>query len=114
MARRYRVSANSAGAFFRTNQTPIYFVSPTAFNLLGIDRWLRNFFYVNYFDSFEGNHPRVFVPEERPYTEFSSMEDICNYLLRDPEVLARVKKHGPGGKAGFVIFDAETEAPAAD
>ena len=29
-------------AFFRTNQTPIYFVSPTAFNLLGIDRWVRN------------------------------------------------------------------------
>ena len=41
-------------AFFRTNQTPIYFVSPTAFNLLGIDRWVRNLFYVNYFDSFEG------------------------------------------------------------
>ena len=36
--------------FFRTNETPIYFVSPTAFNLLGIDRWVRNFFYVNYFD----------------------------------------------------------------
>ena len=53
-------------AFFRTNQTPIYFVSPTAFNLLGIDRWLRNFFYVNYFDSFEGNHPRVFVPQDAP------------------------------------------------
>ena len=50
-------------AFFRTNQTPIYFVSPTAFNLLGIDRWLRNFFYINYFDSFEGCHPRVFVPQ---------------------------------------------------
>ena len=44
-------------AFFRTNQTPIYFISPTAFNLLGIDRWLRNFFYINYFDSFEGTPP---------------------------------------------------------
>ena len=78
-------------AFFRTNQTPIYFVSPTAFNLLGIDRWLRNFFYVNYFDSFEGNHPRVFVPKERPYREFESMEDICNYLLGHKEVLDRVE-----------------------
>ena len=73
-------------AFFRTNQTPIYFVSPTAFNLLGIDRWVRNLFYVNYFDSFEGTHPRVFVPQERPYREFESMEDICNELLRDREV----------------------------
>ena len=27
--------------YFRTNRTPIYFISPTAFNLLGIDRWVR-------------------------------------------------------------------------
>ena len=100
-------------AFFRTNQTPIYFVSPTAFNLLGIDRWLRNFFYVNYFDSFEGNHPRVFVPKDRPYVEFESMEDVCNYLLEHQEVRARVEQNGPGGKAVFVMFDDETEAAAA-
>jgi biotin carboxylase len=100
-------------AYFRTNQTPIYFVSPTAFNLLGIDRWLRNFFYVNYFDSFEGNHPRVFVPKERPYREFESMEDVCNYLLEHKEVIDRVHSRGPGGKAVFVMFDDETEAAAA-
>jgi biotin carboxylase len=100
-------------AFFRTNQTPIYFVSPTAFNLLGIDRWLRNFFYINYFDSFEGNHPRVFVPKERPYREFTSMEDICNYLLGHKEVLDWVHARGPGGKAVFVMFDEDTEAAAA-
>jgi biotin carboxylase len=99
-------------AFFRTNQTPIYFVSPTAFNLLGIDRWLRNFFYINYFDSFEGSHPRVFVPKERPYREFESMEDICNYLLGHKEVLDRVQSRGPGGKAVFVMFDDDTEAAA--
>jgi biotin carboxylase len=103
-------------AFFRTNQTPVYFVSPTAFNLLGIDRWLRNFFYVNYYDSFEGSHPRVFVPKERPYREFESMEDVCNYLLEHKEVIdevnARSKSHPPG-KAVFVMFDDETEAAAA-
>src|SRR5947209_10068043 len=49
-------------SFFRTNQTPVYFVSPTPFNLLGMDRWARNFHYVNYYDSFDGGHPRVFVP----------------------------------------------------
>jgi biotin carboxylase len=100
-------------AFFRTNQTPVYFISPTAFNLLGIDRWLRNFFYVNYFDSFEGNHPRVFVPKERPYREFESMEDICNYLLGHKEVLDRVERGGAGGKAVFVMFDDETQRAAA-
>jgi biotin carboxylase len=103
-------------AFFRTNRTPIYFVSPTAFNLLGIDRWLRSFFYVNYFDSFEGNHPRVFVPSERPYREFTSMEDVCNYLLAHKEVLDRIERDavtGTTGKAVFVMFDDETEACAA-
>ena len=100
-------------AFFRTNQTPVYFVSPTAFNLLGIDRWLRNFFYVNYFDSFEGSHPRVFVPKERPYREFESMEDVCNYLLEHKEVLDQIQARGGGGKAIFVMFDDETEQAAA-
>jgi biotin carboxylase len=100
-------------AFFRTNPTPVYFVSPTAFNLLGIDRWLRNFFYVNYFDSFEGNHPRVFVPREKPYREFTSMEDVCNYLLEHKEVLDRVQRSGGDGKAVFVMFDDETEQAAA-
>ncbi len=100
--------------FFRTNQTPIYFVSPTAFNLLGIDRWVRSFFFVNYFDSFEGSHPRVFVPRERPYREFGSIEEICNYLLQDEEVNDLIRRRGPGGKALFVFFDEETEALAAE
>jgi biotin carboxylase len=100
-------------AYFRTNKTPVYFISPTAFNLLGIDRWLRSFFYINYFDSFEGSHPRVFVPKERPYREFESMEDVCNYLLGHDEVIERLAKGGPGGKAVFVMFDDETEKAAA-
>ena len=99
--------------FFRTNQTPIYFISPTAFNLLGIDRWVRNFHYVNYFDSFDGGHPNVFVPTDREAPEFSSIEDICNYLLRHPEVLSVVAEHGQGGRVVFVMFDEETEELAA-
>jgi biotin carboxylase len=99
-------------AFLRTNETPVFFVSPTAFNLLGIDRWVRNFFYVTYFDSFTGGHPRVFVPKNRERRDFTSIEDICNHLLRDPEVLDWIASHGPGGKVAFVMFDVETEALA--
>ena len=101
-------------AFFRTNETPIYFVSPTAFNLLGIDRWVRNFHYVTYFDSFEGTHPNVFVPAQREPREFRSIEDICNYLLSHPEVTGWFGSHGPGGKTVFVMFDEESEALSAD
>ena len=99
--------------FFRTNQRPIYFVSPTAFNLLGIDRWVRNFRYVCHYDSFDGGHPNVFVPTDRRAPEFESIEDICNYLLGHPEVCSLVRGHGPGGLVTFVMFDEQTEALAA-
>ena len=101
-------------SFFRTNQTPVFFVSPTPFNLLGIDRWVRNFYYLSYFDSFEGNHPRVFVPAHREPREFRSMEDMCNHLLSLEEVRGEIARHGPGGRALFVMFDEETEALAAE
>jgi len=100
--------------FFRTNQRPIYFVSPTAFNLLGINRWVRSFRYVCHYDSFEGGHPNIFVPADRRAPEFESIEDICNYLLRHPEVRSLVRSGGDGGLATFVMFDEETEALAAE
>ena len=99
--------------FFRTNQPPIYFVSPTAFNLLGLDRWVRSFRYVCYYDSFDGGHPNVFVPADRRAPEFESIEDICNYLLRHPEVASMRRAEGQGGLVTFVMFDDETEELAA-
>jgi biotin carboxylase len=101
-------------SFFRTNERPIYFVSATAFNLLGIDRWVRNFKFINYYDSFDGFHPNVFVPKERSPREFSSIEEICNYLLAHKEVADFVSRRGPGGKATFLMFDEETEQLAGE
>ena len=95
--------------FFRTNVQPIYFVGPTAFNLLGIDRWVRNFHYVAYYDSWDGAHPRVFSPKNKPYVEFESSEHINNYLLRDPEVRAYLKRRGGTPMVAMVFFDEETE-----
>ncbi len=99
--------------FFRTTQLPIYFVSPTAFNLLGLDRWVRSFRYVCYYDSFDGGHPNVFVPADRRAPEFESIEDICNYLLRHPEVASMMRAEGQGGLVTFVMFDDQTEELAA-
>src|SRR6478735_5104422 len=95
--------------FFRTNTQPIYFFGPTAFNLLGIDRWVRNFQYLVYYDSWDGAHPRVFAPKNQPYVEFESSEQINNYLLRDPEVQAYLKKRGGTPMIVMVFFDEETE-----
>ena len=99
--------------FFRTNETPVYFVSATAFNLLGIDRWVRNFRFVNYYDSFDGWHPNVIVPKEQTPRAFESIEEIVNYLLGHKEIDDLVRQRG-GGKAAFLMFDEETEELAED
>ena len=78
--------------FFRTNEQPIYFVGPTAFNLLGIDRWVRNFQYVAYYDSWDGAPPAGVHARRTSRTSSSSRsEEINNYLLRDPEVQAHIE-----------------------
>jgi hypothetical protein len=89
-ARRPLRTISEIRGFFRTNLNPIFFVGPTAFNLLGIDRWVRNFRYLDYYDSWDGAHPLVFTPKNKPFVEFESSEQINNYLLRDPEVQAHV------------------------
>ena len=100
--------------YFRTNTTPVYFFGPTAFNLLGIDRWVRNFSYVAYYDSWDGGHPRVFSPKHKPYVRFESGEEINNYLLRDPEVRAFIASRGGRPKVAMVFFDEQTEQICAD
>jgi hypothetical protein len=98
--------------FFRTNEVPIYFVGATPFNLLGLDRWVRNFSYITYYDGWDGAHPRVFSPKHKPYIEFQSGEEINNWLLVNPEVRAYMSQPAPYGqrpKVAMVFFDAETE-----
>ena len=52
---------------FHRNERPIYFISATNFNLLGMDRWVNRFRYINYIDCFDGRHPNVFVPQASPH-----------------------------------------------
>ena len=82
--------------YFHRAEVPTYFVSATPFNLLGMDEWVRNFTFVNYIDCFDGKHPHVFVPSERPHPLFESIEEITNYLLSHPEFEALVKRNAPG------------------
>ncbi|MBC7412851.1 MAG: biotin carboxylase [Bacteroidia bacterium] len=102
--------------FFSTNETPIYFISATNFNLIGIDDWVSNFKYISHIDCFEGAHPNVFVPSvEIPHDEFQSVEDINNYLLQHPEVINYIQSRSVNGIAGkvlFLMFNENTEALA--
>ena len=100
-------------AYFRKNQTPITFLSPTPYNILGLGRWINSFEYINFFDSFDGTHPKIVVPREHGPHEFRSIEDVNNYLLRHKEVRARLKERGPGLLL-LVMFDEETEVLASE
>jgi hypothetical protein len=92
------------------NERPIYFISATNFNLLGVDQWVRNFRYVSYIDCFDGRHPNVFVPSRVPHDEFESIEDINNYLLQHKEVIDLIKNEGGEPVATFLMFNEETES----
>ncbi len=99
--------------FFYKNETPIYFISATNFNLLGADEWIKGFRFICYIECFDGQHPNVFSPkEEIPHDDFEGIEDINNYLLQHPEVQDYLKtrsKGGRNGKALFLMFDEKTE-----
>ena len=95
--------------YFHRNEAPIYFVSATNFNLLGIDEWVKNFKYINYIDCYDGRHPNVFCPSEQPHAEFQSIEDINNYMLQHKEVIDYMKRRGGKPKLAFLMFDRETE-----
>jgi carbamoylphosphate synthase large subunit len=99
--------------FFAANSTPIYFISATNFNLLGMDEWIGNFKFISHIDCFEGAHPNLFSPKkEMPHEEFQSIEDINNYLLSHPEVIEYIRSRSVNGRAGkalFLMFDEKTE-----
>jgi biotin carboxylase len=96
-------------SFLSANRTPIYFVTPVPFNLLGLDQWVGGLEYITYFDSFDGYHPRCFTPQETGPREFRSMEEVGNYLLSHKEVVDHIRKRGKTGKVMFIMFDEESE-----
>jgi hypothetical protein len=51
--------------FFHRNETPIYFISATNFNLLGADEWIKGFKFITYIDCFDGLHPNLMSPQHR-------------------------------------------------
>ena len=108
-ARKKLANISEIRRFFHRNEQPIYFISATNFNLLGLDEWVRNFKYISYLDCYDGRHPNVFSPSELPHEEFQSIEDINNYLLQHKEVIDYVKSRGGRPKFAFLMFDEQTE-----
>ena len=84
---------------FHRNERPIYFISATNFNLLGMDEWVKNFKFISYIDCYDGRHPNTFVPPPLPHPDFHSIEDINNYLLQHPAVKALSSSAGANPKS---------------
>jgi hypothetical protein len=57
-------SVSDIRRFFHRNETPIYFISATNFNLLGAEEWVKGFKFICYMDCFDGQYPNVVVPNE--------------------------------------------------
>ncbi len=95
--------------YFHTNAAPIYFISATNFNLLGLDEWVKNFKFISYIDCYDGRHPNTLVPSDKEHGEFQSIEDINNFLMQHKEVVDYVGKRGGKPKFVFLMFDQETE-----
>src|SRR5262245_9297422 len=102
-------TADDVRRFFRENETPIYYVSTTTFNLLGAEEWIGGLKFINAVDAFDGRHPNVFIPDGLPPDCLDSFEACNNALLSHPAVAEYVRARGPGGKVLFLMFDEETE-----
>ncbi|WP_016855712.1 biotin carboxylase [Halomonas smyrnensis] len=97
---------------FLNNKRPIYFISATNFNLLGIGDWVGGFRHINYIDCFDRRQRNVFVPREKFPRDFEGIEDINNYLLEHKEVIDFIHSRAQGddgGIATFLMFDEHTE-----
>jgi hypothetical protein len=57
-------SVSDIRRFFHRNETPIYFISATNFNLLGAEEWVKGFKFICYMDCFDRQYPNVVVPNE--------------------------------------------------
>ena len=106
-------SLSDVYGYFRTNTTPVYFVSPTPYNLLGLDEWVGGFRYISYFDSFDGLKPHSFAPTHEGPRDFESFESVNTYLLGNKEVIDYIGRNGTGIVL-FVMFDEDTETRAHD
>jgi D-alanine-D-alanine ligase-like ATP-grasp enzyme len=95
--------------YFHNNKEPVYFISATNFNLLGIGDWVGNFRHINYINCFDDKQKNVFVPKEKFPRDFESIEDINNYLLEHKEVIDYLQRRGGKGTVAFLMFDERTE-----
>lgn len=91
---------------------PIFYISRSATNLLGVDRVVGGFRYVTLSDSWDGAHPHAFAPTNVPKLEPRGNLNVVNWLLANDQVQAYIRRSTPAGYTPQVVismFDEESE-----
>lgn len=103
--------------FLSTYPDPIFYVSRTATNLLGLERYAPNFFFITYEDSWSGRHPANFTPAHKPARKPRGNVGMVNWLLKNAEVTKFIASQTPPGSTPNIViasFDKESEALCAE
>ncbi|WP_024356240.1 hypothetical protein [Leucobacter chironomi] len=96
----------------RNDPQPFFYVSRSATNLLGVDRWVGGFRYISLRDAWDGAHPRAFAPTNVPDIEPRGNVNIANWLLSNEQVQRYIAEQTPAGlrpKIVMAMFDERSE-----
>lgn len=94
----------------RESPQPVFYLSRSATNLSGLDRWVGGFHYVTLSDSWDGAHPRAFTPRGIPRIEPRGNINIVNWLLGNAEVQEYIARNTPEGFTPQIVLAMFDEA----
>lgn len=95
--------------FFRQQPRSLFYVSTTAYNLLGADEWIANLRFINTVDSFDGRHPNVFTAAPASGSVPSGIDAANCFLLSNLQVDEYVRRARPNAGVLFLMFEQKTE-----
>lgn len=97
-------------AHLRGSAQPIFYLSRSATNLVGLDRWVGGFHYITLSDSWDGAHARSFSPTDIPGIEPRGNVNIVNWLLENEQVQAYIARSTPAGYRPQIVLAMFDEA----
>lgn len=95
-----------------TSTQPVFYVSRTATHLLGVERYVPGLRLITLVDSWQGEHPAVFVPGNIPNPAPRGNVNVVNWLLTNPLVRDHIASHTPAGAVPQILlafFNEESE-----
>ena len=101
-------------AHFANNTRPLFFISASNFNMMGMHDCVKGWHNINMLDCFDGKHPCALVIPDDHSRVFVSIEDINHYLLDSPQARALIQQvqatTNERCQALFLFFDEQIEA----